>query len=105
MLREKVIESAVRCGCLPKAVNYAVLIHPSVALLVALRWFGSLLHRILNKTLLVLVPFYIGLVNILSKESEVQLNRYSLRLLDSRGSEDRQISLQLTYIPQLLGKH
>lgn len=67
MLREKVIESAVRCGCfiigcLPKAVNYSVLIHPSVALLVALRWFGSLLHRILNKTLLVLVPFYISLL-------------------------------------------
>lgn len=65
MLREKVIESAVCCGCfiigcLPKAVNYSVLIHPSVALLVALRWFGSLLHRILSKTLLVLVPFYIS---------------------------------------------
>lgn len=78
MLREKVIESAVRCGCfiigcLPKAVYYSVLIHPSVALLVALRWFGSLLHRILSKTLLVLVPFYISLVNILKKESEVQL--------------------------------
>lgn len=78
MLREKVIESAVRCGCfiigcLPKAVNYSVLIHPSVALLVALRWFGSLLHRILSKTLL-LVPFYTrSVINILTKESEVQL--------------------------------